>query len=343
MNLNAKFILSEKKAIEYYEKAKEHSDVVSYSFKTNTVVGKVLEKKTDSMFSIHYIDSLKNLNNKSRILFFLQAATKKEFDELFGLGISWFVVDNLTDLDSLTDYISKNNKKITLFLRMRLKEHTVQTGKHFVYGLFSEQVNRLLPILRENKNIEKVGIHFHRKTQNTSEWGIKEEFIESIKPQNLKNIDYVNIGGGLPSVYKNYGNDLIEPIFKKINDFKAFLNINKIKMIIEPGRFIAAPAMSLQANITGIYNDTIIINASVFNSAMDTFIANIRLLVDGELKSGIAYTIKGCTPDSMDIFRYKVFLDNPKVGDKIVFLNAGAYNFSCDFCSLPKLKTIIIE
>jgi hypothetical protein len=27
----------------------------------------------------------------------------------------------------------------------------------------------------------------------------------------------------------------------------------------------------------------------------------------------------------------------------LVFLNAGAYNFSCDFCNLPKLETVIVD
>jgi len=45
----------------------------------------------------------------------------------------------------------------------------------------------------------------------------------------------------------------------------------------------------------------------------------------------------------MDIFRYCVFLPDKKVGDKIVFLNAGAYNFSTDFCNLEKIDTRILD
>jgi ornithine decarboxylase len=45
----------------------------------------------------------------------------------------------------------------------------------------------------------------------------------------------------------------------------------------------------------------------------------------------------------MDIFRYRTYLDNPKVGDKIVFLNAGAYTYSTDFCNLKKLETVIVD
>jgi ornithine decarboxylase len=78
---------------------------------------------------------------------------------------------------------------------------------------------------------------------------------------------------------------------------------------------------------------------------MDTFVASTKLEVEGELAEGEgeAYTIKGNTPDAMDIFRYRIYLKAPKVGDRIVFLNAGAYNFSTDFCNLKRLKTEIVE
>jgi len=116
-------------------------------------------------------------------------------------------------------------------------------------------------------------------------------------------------------------------------------------MIIEPGRYIAAYAVKLETNIKSIYDNNIIIDCSVYNAAMDTFVAHIRLLVEGEVEegNGEAYTIKGCTPDSMDIFRYRVFLKKPNVGDKVVFLNAGAYTYTTDFCNLPKLETVIVD
>ncbi|MBT5924699.1 decarboxylase, partial [Candidatus Woesearchaeota archaeon] len=66
------------------------------------------------------------------------------------------------------------------------------------------------------------------------------------------------------------------------------------------------------------------------------------LLVENELEKhqGEPYVIKGITPCSLDLFRYRVYLNEPKVGDKITFLNAGAYNFSTEFCDLEKLETI---
>jgi len=67
------------------------------------------------------------------------------------------------------------------------------------------------------------------------------------------------------------------------------------------------------------------------------------MLVEGETEDGEAYLIKGNSPTRDDIFRYRVKLDNPKVGDTITFLNAGAYNYTTDFFSYKKLETKIIQ
>ena len=47
-----KFILSRKKVLEQYSKVKSVADIVSYSSETNQDVTKILEKETDSMFSV---------------------------------------------------------------------------------------------------------------------------------------------------------------------------------------------------------------------------------------------------------------------------------------------------
>lgn len=339
----ARFILSKKKVLEQYNRMKDMADTVSYSHKTNIQVSKILEEETDSLFSVHSVESLSQLKYGKRVWFIAQAWSHDELNAIFSRNVTKFIVDNRTDLNVLLDYLKKKNKKVSLLLRMRLKEHTVHTGKYYVYGFYSSQVNPLIRELKRNAHIIMLGIHFHRKTQNVSEWSLLEELQQSIDSDNWKNIDLVNIGGGIPVGYKNYSSSVLPNIFIKINELRAWLNNNKIKMIIEPGRFIAAPAVELEAEIVNIYNNNIVIDCSVYNAAMDTFIANIRLVIKGELDSGTSYTIKGCTPCSMDIFRYKIYLDKPEIGDKITFMNAGAYNFSSDFCNLPKLETIIID
>lgn len=326
----AKFVLSKSKVIEQLDIVKELADEVSYSFKSNPEVGKLLQDKC--FLSIHSENNLKSVESKN-VWFFLQG--NKEIPK----SVDNFVVDNENDLNLLL----KEDREINLLLRLRLREHTIHTGKHFVFGFSSKRVNELLKELKDNKNIKKLGIHFHRKTQNVSEWNLKEELEDSIEDFSL--LDYVNIGGGIPAEYKNFRKEVSEHIFTKIKELKKFLNSKDIKMIIEPGRFIAAPSIKLETEVVNVYDNNIIVDCSVYNSAMDTFVASIRLLVEGELDSGkYCYTIKGITPDSLDIFRYKVYFDKDvKVGDKIVFLNAGAYNFSSGYFNLSKLETEIVE
>ena len=345
MQSKSKFILSKSKVIEQYKKIKSLCEFVSYSSKTNPLISKVLEENTDSMFSLHMVNELKNIKDKSRVIFLAQAWNEELIQGLLEHKIKWFVVDNESDLNILIQFLNGNIYEIfgqiNLLLRIKLKENTLRTEKYFVFGMNSETVNKKLRELRNNKNIDKLGIHFHRKTQNISEWDYTSE-MKNILEKNVK-IDLVCIGGGLPSEYANTNVDVIDIIFNKIKKFKELLG--EIKLIIEPGRFIAASAVKLETEIIGIYEKNIIVDASVYNTDMDALIVPVKLLVEGELSKddGDPYVIKGITPCSMDLFRYRVYLENPKIGNKLTFLNAGAYNFTTDFCDLEKIKTEIID
>lgn len=333
----ARFVISKNKVIEQYSKVKGICDIVSYSSKTNPVISGILEDNSDSMFSVHMVNGLKNIKDLSRVIFLIQGCDVKFIKELISKGIKWFVVDNEKDLE---EFIKYDGEKINLFLRINLKENTLKTERYFVFGMSSDIVNSKLELLRDKVNI--LGIHFHRKTQNIAEWNLIDEFNSRISEENFKFLDYVNIGGGLPSEYANTNVDVIDGVLVKIKEFRNYLKSKGIKMIVEPGRFIAAPAGKLVTKIIRIYNNNIIVNASVYNSDLDSLIVSVKLLVEGE-GSGTPYVIKGITPCSMDLFRYKVYLKDVKEGDEIVFLNAGAYNFSSDFCDLEKLDVEIIS
>lgn len=340
----SRFIVSKSKLLNQYKILRDLGLEVSYSLKTFPEIAVVLEEHTDSFFSVHTMESLHFVRDKSRVWFLAQAWNHDKLNGIFQMGIKNFVVDNEKDLETLISYIEKRDVKINLLLRMKLKEYTIHTGKYFVYGLSSDKINDLIPKLRKNKKIDKLGIHSHRKTQNTSEWSLKEELPQVLKTVVLENLDIINIGGGLPVEYKNTSDRNLKSILEKITELNNWLTDKYgIKTMIEPGRFLAAPPTKLETEILAIYGNNIIVDASVYNGALDTLLIPIKLLVEGELKEGKQFVIKGCTPDSMDIFRYDVKLKNPRIGDKIVFLNAGAYCFTTDFCNLPKLDVVFID
>jgi ornithine decarboxylase len=346
----AKFILSKKVLKEQIKKLEDEGLKISYSYKTNRIVGKVLqeiEEGKNVSFSIHAKEEIEEIREKSKIWFFNQAESEQELREIFNKGIRNFVVDNEVDFERLLKIAEKMNIVINLSLRMKFQEHRVGTGKYFVYGMPSMKVNDLISRIKNNNLVGKLGIHLHRKSQNTSEWEILEELKDSLTEENLKRINFVNIGGGLPSFYRSSNVDNFTYIFQKISELKNWLNERNIKLVIEPGRFLAAPCVRLETEIIQKYNNCLVLNTTIYNCALDNVITETKMLVEGELsdsEEGEFFLLKGNSPTRDDIFRYKVKLKKDiKVGDKIVFLNAGAYNYTTDFFGYKKLDTEIKE
>jgi len=336
-----KFVLSKSRVLEQYRKVEKLADLVSYSSKTNQHITPILEHETWCMFSVHFENELKHVKDKSRVVFLAQAWGDKEIERLLGMGVKWFVVDNEPDLDELLSALESWKGKVSILLRARLREHTLSTERYFVFGMGSETVNKRIRELRGHGKIEKLGVHFHRKTQNLSEWNLRYELENMLEKDVLKAIDVVDMGGGLPAQYANTNVDVLPGIFGKVREFREWLNSKGVQLVIEPGRFIAAPAIKLVTEVAAVHGNTIVVNASVYNSDLDALIVPVKLLVEDELskKDGRPFVVKGITPCSLDLFRYRVYLNAPKKGDKLVFLNAGAYNFHTDFCDLGEIET----
>lgn len=344
--MESKFILSKKKLLDQVKTLENLGLKISYSYKTNKEIGNVLQDISDIEFSIHAKEEIEMIENKNKIWFFTQAELEEELQELLKKGIKKFVVDNEVDLDRILNIIEKTKTKISLSLRMKFQEHRIGSGKYFVYGMPSKKINEIIQEIKNNQFIEKLGVHIHRKSQNTSEWEIENEIENSLTKESLKRINFMNFGGGLPTKYRSYTSKVLPYIFNKLLKAKEFLEKYNIESCIEPGRFLASPAIKLQTKIIQIYNKNIILNTTIYNCALDTIITGTKMLVENELEDkeeGNYYLLKGNSPTRDDIFRYKIKLKNPKVGDKIIFLNAGAYNYTTDFFGYKKLKTEIIN
>lgn len=344
--MEPKFILSKKVLTEQVRKLEELGLKISYSYKTNRIVGKVLqEMKSNVDFSIHAKEEIDEMKDKSKIWFFLQTESEKEISEILDKKIRNFVVDNEVDLGRILKTAEKKKMKINLSLRMKFQEHRIGTGKYFVYGMPSNKINEIISEIKQNEFIDNFGIHLHRKSQNTSEWEIVEELKDSLTKESLERINFVNLGGGLPSFYASSNVDVFSYIFSKLKDTKKWLEEKGIETFIEPGRFLAAPCVKLVVEIIQKYDGNLIVNTSIYNCALDTILTGTKMLVENELsekEKGEYFLIKGNSPTRDDIFRYKVKLNSDiKVGDKIIFLNAGAYNYATDFFGYKKLETEI--
>lgn len=349
---NPRFILYKYRVEEQVKNLEKIGLKVSYSYKTNREVGKILRDLPSCQnvdFSIHSKEEIVDFSkNPEKVWFFTQAEKVQELKEIMKKGIKKFVVDNRVDLERLLKAIKESKEKICLSLRMKFKEHRIGSGKYFVYGMSSKKVNKIISEIKENLFIAKIGVHIHRKSQNTSEWSIREEIEDSLDEDSLDKIEFINFGGGLPIKYRSYTTKVLKYIFQKLEETILWLREKKIESYIEPGRFIAGPAIKLETEIIQKYGNNLIINTTVYNAALDTHLTGTKMLIEEELEENTSekgcefYLIKGNSPTRDDIFRYKVKLPkNIGIGDKITFINAGAYNYTTDFFGYKKLKTEI--
>ena len=146
----AKFILNKKKVLEQYGKLKELGIKISYSHKTNNEVTKVLED-TNSEFSLHAFNEIKDIKDKNKIWFFTQANSNEELNKILDEGVKKFVIDNEIDLNNLLKIVEEKNIIINLLIRMKFQEHRITSGKYFIYGLPAIKVNEIISKIKDNK------------------------------------------------------------------------------------------------------------------------------------------------------------------------------------------------
>lgn len=337
------FSISRQAVVDQYHYMESFAHTVNYSAKTNYDIIPVLEEETDAGFSVHFEHALDKVSDPGNTTFFLSGTEEDKIKSLRERGVNTFVVDNEPDLQALLSWGRDRHDDVDVYVRLQRKENTVETGKHYVFGMSSDTVNNAVKALSNAEAFDDIGIHVHRKTQNVAEWRLRDELNDVLEETTLKTVTRMNAGGGFPVKYKNYQRDTMPGIKRRFDDLKAWAENHDMTLVIEPGRIIAGPPGKLHVTVKNVYGETVVVDASVFNVAMDTFAADTRLEIQEETdaENGDPYTVKGCTPDSLDIIRYKAYLTDPRPGETLTFSNATAYNYSSDFCDLPTPETVL--
>ena len=148
----AHFVLSKSRLLKQYETVRGLVDKVSYSYKTNPTVGALLGKMTDCDFDVDSVKTLDSIKDKRRVWFLALALDDLILSKIFSSGVRSFIIENKTDLGLLLDYSERHGKRISILLRMRMKERTIKTEGHYVYGLFSSEITSL------SQNCMKTGL-----------------------------------------------------------------------------------------------------------------------------------------------------------------------------------------
>ncbi len=264
-------------------------------------------------------------------------------------GCTTFVVDNEFELEKFVRY----KERVGLLLRLNFSNPDAVVNLAKKFGLSVEEAPAFISKAAQT-GIHIKGLSFHVGSQSKQYQShvdaIKacaEIIAESRKTRDIP-MSILDIGGGFPINYDGTGAD-IEDFCAPINKMLATLPAN-IRVIAEPGRFIAAPSMTCVTSVIGkairagkpwYYLDDGVYN-SFSGQIFDHAIYPIASVRKGTTRPS---ALAGPTCDSIDVISENIELPDLNIGDLIVAPMMGAYTSATatEFNSLPRTHIIAIN
>jgi len=188
------------------------------------------------------------------------------------------------------------------------------------------------------QHAKKIGLSFHVGSQCmhpiSYSKGIDE--INNIIKKTKIEPDYINVGGGFPSIYPDLIPQPLHKYFEEINTSLSKLKLQKKPEIIcEPGRALVAESGSTIVKVILRKKQKLYINDGTYGSLFDGGSPNLvfpsRLISNGKVisKKFTAFDFYGPTCDSMDYMKGPFVLpNNVKEGDYIELGQLGGYGLT---------------
>lgn len=279
-----------------------------------------------------------------RIVFSGVGKTSEEIHLALGEGILQFNVESEQELANIERIASFLGKRAPVALRVNPdvdpKTHPyISTGlKKNKFGIAASRALSVYRQAREMKNVDVVGIDCHIGSQLTdvapftdAMKKVRELYDQLVADGfNIRNID---IGGGLGIRYND--EDVKDP-----REYAAAvlgpLSGIKARIILEPGRFLVGNAGVLLTKV--IYTKTgeeglhfTVVDAA-FNDLMRPALYEayheINPVVKREGSKILRSEIVGPICESGDVFAHEREIQEPRPGEHLVLMSAGAYGMS---------------
>jgi ornithine decarboxylase len=265
-------------------------------------------------------------------------------------GVTTFVADNLDEIKKFARY----RKRAELLLRVSFRSPNAVVDLSRKFGCETGAVLGLIEAARR-LGIRVRGLSFHVGSQATA----PTKYVEAINActnligeallAGLPSLDILDIGGGFPV---SYGEQVmpIDEFCKPIREALAKVPAH-VRLIAEPGRFIAAPAAIAVSSVMGkakrdgrwwYYLDDGLYGSysgQLFDHAKYP-VATVRQ--DGELFPSV---LAGPTCDSIDVIDDNIMLPELQMGDLVVGRMMGAYTWASatDFNFFKRAKVVVMN
>jgi len=264
-------------------------------------------------------------------------------------GVNRFVIDNPDELRKFVQFRTRSS----VLIRVSFRSPGAQVDLSRKFGCDPEAVEDLFQLAAELR-VEIDGLSFHTGSQNADSAmmvraievcrGLLQSAAAAGHP-----VQILDIGGGFPVQY-------LKPA-PSIEEFCAPINASlkglpsDVRVIAEPGRYIAAPAAIAVASVMGralrdgrwwYYLDDGLYG-SYSGQMYDHSIFPVEALLPGA--PTFPSVLAGPTCDSIDVIREKLDLPKLDIGDLVVGRVMGAYTWASasEFNFFPKATVLALD
>ena len=328
-------------ASKYFQK-KFPGDVL-YAVKTNpnSEVIKTLIKSGIDQFDVASVEEIKAVRkfSQSAKCSFMHTVKSSESirDAYFKFGIKTFALDTKDELIKIIESTS-GAKDLELFVRVSVSNEHAEIDLSKKFGALNTEATGLFRLVK--RYAHKTGLSFHVGSQCmhpiSYAKGINE--IGSVIKKTKIIPDYINVGGGFPTIYPDLIPQNLDNYFNEIKDSLKNLKIDKLpKIICEPGRALVAESGSTIVRVNLRKKQKLYINDGTYGTLFDAGTPNIvypsKMIKDSSnkiiSKKLTAFDFYGPTCDSMDYMKGPFLLpNNIRENDYIELGQLGAYGLT---------------
>ncbi|MDC3016476.1 type III PLP-dependent enzyme [Candidatus Pelagibacter sp.] len=316
---------------------------VLYAVKTNPhpEIIKTLIRSGINQFDIASIEEIKQVRKFSNSAKCSYMHTVKSPESIrqayFKFGIKTFALDTKEELIKIIK-CTENAKDLELFVRVAVSNEHAEIDLSKKFGALNSEALGLLRLVKYHA--KKVGLSFHVGSQCmhpiSYAKGISE--IGNIIKKTKIIPNYINVGGGFPTIYPDLlPHDLIE-YFNEIKKGLENLKLERMpKIICEPGRALVAESGSTIVRVNLRRKQKLYINDGTYGTLFDAGTPNIiypsKMIKETSnkiiSKKMTAFNFFGPTCDSMDYMKGPFVLpNNIKENDYIELGQLGAYGLT---------------
>lgn len=295
-----------------------------------------------------------------RIVYAGVGKTEREIREAIRAGILLFNVESVPELETLSALARRARKTVTVSLRVNPEvaaethEYVKTAKRESKFGIDFDTARLAFMNKAAYPNVNLAGVHVHIGSQIIEPGPFVNAFRKvliflAMLEREGHRVRYLNLGGGLGITYRD---EKPQTPYEFARHVLPILRARCYRVILEPGRFIVGNAgvfvtrvlyvkrtrAKSFAIVDGGMND--LVRPSLYNAYH--MVCAARRLEDGQL---VKADVVGPICESGDFLARDRLMREPKAGDVLVILGAGAYGFSMssNYNSRPRAAEVLVR